>query len=90
MKTQVMDMVREQISETFEVESMELWTRSEKRELLEWLDIHQFMMATAHMIEHNPDAELKKELVETEILEASWRILMGIFIQSERRLRRFS
>lgn len=76
MKTQVMDMVREHVSETLEAESveleqfesdMELWATSEKRELQERLDTHQVMEAAAHIVEHTPDAELKMKLGETEI-----------------------
>lgn len=76
MKTQVMDMVREHVAEVFEPESteleqfesdMELWATSEKRELQERLDTHQVMEATAHIVEHTPEAELKMKLGETEI-----------------------
>ena len=79
MKTQVMDMVREHVNETFEAESVELeqleqfesdmklWATSEKRELQERLDKHQVMEVAAHIVEHTPDAELKMELGEKEV-----------------------
>jgi len=76
MKTQVMDMVREHVSETFEAESVELeqfeldmklWATSEKRELQERLDKYQVIEVAAHIVEHTPDAELKMKLGETEV-----------------------
>ena len=62
MKTQVMEMVHEHISKTFEVESVELgqfeldmklWATSEKREPQERLDTYQVMEDTVRIVELN-------------------------------------
>ncbi|MEC1614902.1 DUF3900 domain-containing protein [Bacillus mojavensis] len=76
MKTQVMNMVQEHVYETFEDNSeelkqfeqdIEIWEASEKREIQERLDTHQVIEASAQIIEHTPEAELKMKVGETEI-----------------------
>ncbi|MBM7649182.1 hypothetical protein JOC78_002135 [Bacillus ectoiniformans] len=76
VKTQVMDMVREHVSEAYEAESLEIeefeteieqWAASDKRELQERLETHQVMEAAAHIVEHTPDADFKMKLGETQI-----------------------
>lgn len=76
MKNQVMNMVQEHVYETFEENSeelqqfehdIEIWEASEKREIQERLDTHQVIEASAQIIEHSPEAELKMKVGETEI-----------------------
>ncbi|ASS61970.1 MULTISPECIES: DUF3900 domain-containing protein [Bacillus] len=76
MKNQVMNMVQEHVYETFEENSeelqqfehdIEIWEASEKREIQERLDTHQVIEASAQIIEHTPEAELKMKVGETEI-----------------------
>ncbi|PJN85897.1 DUF3900 domain-containing protein, partial [Bacillus velezensis] len=76
MKSQVMNMVQEHVYETFEENSeelqqfehdIEIWEASEKREIQERLDTHQVIEASAQIIEHTPEAELKMKVGETEI-----------------------
>ncbi|MCY7848141.1 DUF3900 domain-containing protein [Bacillus haynesii] len=76
MKSQVMNMVQEHVYEAFEDKSeelqqfehdLEIWEASEKREIQERLDTHQVIEASAQIVEHMPEAELKMKLGETEI-----------------------
>lgn len=76
MKNQVINMVQEHVYETFEENSeelqqfehdIEIWEASEKREIQERLDTHQVIEASAQIIEHTPEAELKMKVGETEI-----------------------
>jgi hypothetical protein len=76
MKTQVMTMVQEHVYETyvgnrkesqqFEQE-IEIWEASPKREIQERLTTEQVVEATAMIVEHTPEAELKMKLVDTHI-----------------------
>lgn len=63
MKTQVIHMVQEHVTELFEDESeklmqfekeMEIWKASEKREIQECLSTHQVVEAAAQIVEHTP------------------------------------
>ena len=76
MKAQVMEMVTEHIADTFEENSsemkqfeqeLEIWSASDKREIKEHLDSHQVIEATAAIVEHTPEAQLKMKLGDTEI-----------------------
>ncbi|MGE6631670.1 DUF3900 domain-containing protein [Bacillus sp. NPDC077027] len=76
MKTQVMNMVQEQVVEAYEENSeefkqfeqdLEIWEASEKREIRERLDTEQVAMAAAHIVEQTPEATIKMRLGETEI-----------------------
>jgi hypothetical protein len=71
VKTQVIEMVRGHMEETFEPESeereqlenaMEIWAASEKRELQEHFEPEQVIEAAAQLIEHTPELELKMKL----------------------------
>jgi hypothetical protein len=71
VKTQVIEMVRGHVEEAFEPESeereqfegaMEIWAASEKRELQERFETEQVIEATAQIIEHTPELELKMKL----------------------------
>lgn len=71
VKTQVIEMVRGHMEETFEPESeereqlenaMEIWAASEKRELQERFEPEQVIEAAAQLIEHTPELELKMKL----------------------------
>ncbi len=71
VKTQVIEMVRGHMEETFEPESeereqlenaMEIWAASEKRELQERFEPEQVIEAAAQIIEHTPELELKMKL----------------------------
>ncbi|WP_445505404.1 DUF3900 domain-containing protein [Niallia sp. 03091] len=71
IKSQVMTMVQTHIEETYDTESeekeqfetaMEVWATSPKRELQERFTTEQVVEATAQIIEHSPDAELKMKL----------------------------
>lgn len=71
VKTQVIEMVRGHMEETFEPESeereqlenaMEIWAASEKRELQERFEPEQVIEAAAQLIEHTPELELKLKL----------------------------
>ncbi|CDQ41134.1 DUF3900 domain-containing protein [Virgibacillus salexigens] len=71
MKTQVMDMVQDHINETFPEESeekeqfeeaMEEWAVTPEREIQERLTTEQVVEASAQIVEHTPDAELKMKL----------------------------
>ncbi|MFC7392707.1 DUF3900 domain-containing protein [Scopulibacillus cellulosilyticus] len=71
VKTQVMDMVREHIVETYEEDSeereqletaMETWATSPKRELQERFSTEQVVEAAGQIVEHTPDLELKLKL----------------------------
>ncbi|MGG3574100.1 DUF3900 domain-containing protein [Bacillus gobiensis] len=76
MKSQVIDMVQEHVYETYEENSeelqqfeqdMEIWEASPKREIQERLTTDQVVEATAQIVEHTPEAEVKMKLGETEI-----------------------
>jgi hypothetical protein len=71
VKTQVLEMVRGHVEEAYEPESeerqqfegaMEIWAASEKRELQERFETEQVIEATAQIIEHTPELELKMKL----------------------------
>ncbi|MBU8878741.1 DUF3900 domain-containing protein [Bacillus sp. FJAT-29790] len=71
IKTQVVGMVQEHIEETYQPESeereqiesaMEIWAASPKRELQERFTTEQVIEATAQIVEHAPDVELKLKL----------------------------
>lgn len=71
VKTQVIEMVRGHMEETFEPESeereqlenaMEIWAASDKRELQERFEPDQVIEAAAQLIEHTPELELKMKL----------------------------
>lgn len=71
VKTQVLEMVMGHIEESFEAESeereqienaMEIWAASEKRELQERFNTEQVIEASAQIIEHTPELELKMKL----------------------------
>lgn len=71
VKTQVIEMVRGHMEETFEPESeereqlenaMEIWAASEKRELQERFEPEQVIEAASQLIEHTPELELKMKL----------------------------
>ncbi|MBM7645236.1 hypothetical protein JOD45_001447 [Scopulibacillus daqui] len=71
VKTQVMDMVREHIIESYEEDSeergqieeaMETWAQSPKRELQERFSTEQVVEAAGQIVEHTPDLELKLKL----------------------------
>jgi hypothetical protein len=71
VKTQVIEMVRGHMEDTFEPESeereqlenaMEIWAASEKRELQERFEPEQVIEAAAQLIEHTPELELKMKL----------------------------
>ncbi|WNF25055.1 DUF3900 domain-containing protein [Mesobacillus jeotgali] len=71
VKTQVIEMVRGHMEETFEPESeereqlenaMEIWAASDKRELQERFEPEQVIEAAAQLIEHTPELELKMKL----------------------------
>ncbi|PGW20210.1 DUF3900 domain-containing protein, partial [Bacillus cereus] len=68
MKTQVMDMVYDQIEDVFEEgteereqfdQAMEVWAASPKREIMEQFLTEEVMEATAQIVEHAPEVELK-------------------------------
>ena len=68
MKTQVMDMVYDQIEDVFEEgteereqfdQAMEVWVASPKREIMEQFSTEEVMEATAQIVEHAPEVELK-------------------------------
>ncbi|WP_020062079.1 DUF3900 domain-containing protein [Bacillus sp. 123MFChir2] len=68
MKTQVMDMVYDQIEDVFEEgteereqfdQAMEVWAASPKREIMEHFTTEEVMEATAQIVEHTPEIELK-------------------------------
>lgn len=68
MKTQVMDMVYDQIEDVFEEgteereqfdQAMEVWAASPKREIMEQFSTEEVMEATAQIVEHAPEVELK-------------------------------
>lgn len=76
MKAQVMNMVQEHVHETFADNSeelqqfeqaMEVWEASEKREIQERLDTHQVIEATAQIVEHTPDAEMRMTIGNTSV-----------------------
>ncbi|WFO48281.1 DUF3900 domain-containing protein [Bacillus pumilus] len=76
MKSQVMNMVQEQVFETLQDESeelkqfeedLEIWEASEKREIRETLDTEQVTLAASHIVEQTPDITMKMRLGETEI-----------------------
>ncbi|MGX2959518.1 DUF3900 domain-containing protein [Peribacillus sp. JNUCC 23] len=76
MKAQVMNMVQEHVQETFADNSeelqqfeqaMEVWESSEKREIQERLDTHQVIEATAQIVEHTPDAEMRMTIGNTSV-----------------------
>jgi len=71
VKTQVVTMLQEHFYEEYTEESeereqfdtaMEVWATSPKRELQERLDTNQVMEATAQIIEHTPDIDLRMKL----------------------------
>ncbi|PAQ15391.1 hypothetical protein CD798_06270 [Bacillaceae bacterium SAOS 7] len=71
VKTQVIDMVREYTIEELEEESpefqqfeeaMEVWADSPKRELQERFTTDEVVEASARMVEHTPELELKMKL----------------------------
>lgn len=68
LKTQVMDMVYDQIEDVFEEgteereqfdQAMEVWAASPKREIMEQFSTEEVMEATAQIVEHAPEVELK-------------------------------
>lgn len=76
LKAQVMNMVQEHVQETFADNSeelqqfeqaMEVWEASEKREIQERLDTHQVIEATAQIVEHTPDAEMRMTIGNTSV-----------------------
>lgn len=76
MKTQVMNMVQEHVTEMFEDESeeliqfekeMEIWEASDKREIQERLTTPQVVEAAAQIIEHTPEAELSIKVGNTSV-----------------------
>lgn len=76
LKSQVMTMVQEHAYETFEDNSeelkqfehdLEIWEASPKREIQERLTTEQVVEATAQIVEHTPEAELKMRLGDTHI-----------------------
>ncbi|MFC0273714.1 DUF3898 domain-containing protein [Metabacillus herbersteinensis] len=76
MKTQVIHMVQEHVQQTYQPESkelqqfeheMEIWEASPKREIQERLTTEQVVEASAQIVEHTPEAELKMKLGETSI-----------------------
>lgn len=46
---------------------MEVWETSEKREIQERLETHQVVEATAQIVEHTPEAELRMTLGSTSV-----------------------
>ncbi|MDR8017941.1 DUF3898 domain-containing protein, partial [Ectopseudomonas guguanensis] len=46
---------------------LEIWETSEKREIQERLETHQVVEATAQIVEHTPEAELRMRLGSTSI-----------------------
>ncbi|NEY20779.1 DUF3900 domain-containing protein [Bacillus ginsengihumi] len=71
MKTQVKSMIEEHFYEILDENSpefqefeqeMEVWEASPKRELHERLSTEQVMEATAQIVEHTPEAELKMKM----------------------------
>lgn len=71
IKSHVMSMVQSHIEETYEIESeerekfesaMEIWATSPKRELQERFTNEQVVEATAEIIQHTPDIELKLKM----------------------------
>lgn len=76
MKTQVMNMVQEHVTEMFEDQSeeliqfekeMEIWEASDKREIQERLTTPQVIEATAQIVEHTPEAELSMKVGSTSV-----------------------
>ncbi|WP_144529129.1 DUF3900 domain-containing protein [Peribacillus simplex] len=76
MKNQVIHMVHEHVSAQFEENSdelhkfeqdLEIWETSDKREIQERLETHQVVEATAQIVEHTPEAELRMKLGSTSI-----------------------
>lgn len=75
MKNQVIHMVHEHVSAQFEENSdelqkfeqdLEIWG-SDKREIQERLETHQVVEATAQIVEHTPEAELRMKLGSTSV-----------------------
>ncbi|RFU70441.1 DUF3900 domain-containing protein [Peribacillus saganii] len=71
LRSQVMTMVQEHVFEEFDESSeerqqfeqaMEIWEASPKREIQERLTTHQVMEASAQIIEHTPEVELKMKV----------------------------
>ncbi|TCP31566.1 uncharacterized protein DUF3898 [Scopulibacillus darangshiensis] len=71
VKTQVMDMMRGHIEETYEPESeerekfetdIETWAQAPKRELQERLSTTQVVEAAGQIVDHTPDLEMKLKL----------------------------
>nr|WP_311282170.1 DUF3898 domain-containing protein [Peribacillus simplex] len=76
MKNQVIHMVHEHVSAQFEENSdelqkfeqdLEIWETSEKREIQERLETHQVVEATAQIVEHTPEAEMRMRLGSTSV-----------------------
>nr|WP_275452503.1 DUF3898 domain-containing protein [Bacillus sp. 445_BSPC] len=76
MKNQVIHMVHEHVSAQFEENSdelqkfeqdLEIWETSEKREIQERLETHQVVEATAQIVEHTPEAEMRMKLGSTSV-----------------------
>lgn len=76
MKTQVMNMVQEHVTEMFEDQSeeliqfekeMEIWEASDKREIQERLTTPQVVEAAAQIVEHTPEAELSLKVGSTSV-----------------------
>lgn len=76
LKTQVMNMVQEHVTEMFEDQSeeliqfekeMEIWEASEKREIQERLTTPQVVEAAAQIIEHTPEVELSMKVGSTSV-----------------------
>lgn len=71
VKTQVLEMVKGHMAESFETESeerkqlenaVEVWASSDKRELQERFNTDEIIEAAAQIIEHTPELELKMKL----------------------------
>ncbi|WP_110929589.1 DUF3900 domain-containing protein [Bacillus massiliglaciei] len=76
LKSQVIHMVQEQVTEMFEDQSeeliqfekeMEIWKASEQRPLQERLETHQVVEAAAQIVEHTPEAELRVKIGNTSV-----------------------
>ncbi|RDI41383.1 DUF3900 domain-containing protein [Falsibacillus pallidus] len=76
VKTQVMEIVKTHMEEAFEPESeeleelesaMEVWAASEKRDIQERFTTEQIIEASAQIIEHTPDIELKMKLDSVDV-----------------------
>ena len=48
-------------------QDLEIWETSEKREIQERLETHQVVEATAQIVEHTPEAEMRMKLGSTSV-----------------------